>query len=406
MARFSYKAVSASGDVIEGEMDARDRAAAIDQIHALGHVPIRADQVGAGSPRRRFGFEALIGGNISRHDIAIFTQELATLLTAGLPLERALEIVADVSDRESVQRLVKRLLESVRGGTSLADAMAAQQNVFSRTYLSTVRAGEVGAALDVVLVRLSDFMEKSQQLRETVKSALIYPIILLITTGFSMAVVLTVIVPEFKPMFEDAGAALPLSAKLLIKVSDGLQQYGLLIVLGAIVLFILCRRALQNPRGRNHWDRWLLHAPLIGDLVTKVEVARFSRTMGTLLGNGVDLLTCISVAQESIANTTIARAIDQLIPSLKEGRGMSAPLIEAAVFPRLAAHLVRVGEESGQLEEMMVKVADIFDQEVQLSINRMMAVLVPALTIVLGVFVAGIILTILSAIMSVYDLPF
>ena len=406
MARFEYKAVSASGDVIEGVIDAHNQAGAIEQLRTLGHVPIRANEVGGRSSPRRYGFGTLKGRQVSRQDVAIFTRELAILLTAGLPLERALEIVTDISDREPVQRLVKRLLESVRGGTSLADAMAAQQNVFSRTYLSTVRAGEVGAALDVVLVRLSDFMEKSQQLRETIKSALIYPVILLITTGVSMAIVLTVIVPEFKPMFEDAGAALPLSAKLLIKVSDGLQQYGLFIVLGAIALFFLGRRALQSPRGRNHWDRWLLHLPLIGDLVAKVEVARFSRTMGTLLGNGVDLLTCISVAQESIANTTIARAIDQLIPSLKEGRGMSAPLIEAAVFPRLAAHLVRVGEESGQLEEMMVKVADIFDQEVQLSINRMMAVLVPALTIVLGVFVAGIILTILSAIMSVYDLPF
>ncbi len=406
MARFEYKAVSASGDVIEGVIDAENRAGAIEQLRTLGHVPIRANEVGAHSSPRGFGFDALRGRQVSRQDVVIFTRELAILLTAGLPLERALEIVTDISDRQPVQNFVKRLLESVRGGTSLADAMAAQQNVFSRTYLSTVHAGEVGAALDVVLVRLSDFMEKSQQLRETVKSALIYPIILLITTGFSMAVVLTVIVPEFRPLFEDAGAALPLSAKLLVTLSDGLRQYGLLIVLGAVVLFFLFRRALQTPRGRNHWDRWLLHTPLIGDLVTKVEVARFSRTMGTLLGNGVDLLTCISVAQESIANTTIARAIDQLIPSLKEGRGMSAPLIEAAVFPRLAAHLVRVGEESGQLEEMMVKVADIFDQEVQLSINRMMAVLVPALTIALGLFVAGIILTILSAIMSVYDLPF
>ena len=406
MARFAYKAVSASGDVIEGEIDARDQARAIEQLHALGHVPIRADEISVGSPRRRPWLGWFMGRDVSRQDVAFLTRELAILLTAGLPLERALEIVTDISERESVQRLVKRLLESVRGGTSLADAMDAQQNVFSRTYISTVRAGEVGAALDVVLVRLADFMEKSQHLRDTVKSALIYPAILLVMTGLSMVIVLTVVLPEFKPLFEDAGAALPLSAAVLLSFSDGLQQYGWLMALGSLVLFILFRRSLKNPRSRNRWDRWLLHVPLIGDLVTKVEVARFSRTMGTLLGNGVELLTAISVAQESIGNTVIARAIDQLIPSLKEGRGLSAPLIEAAVFPRLAAQLIRVGEESGQLEEMMVKVADIFDREVQLSVDRMMAVLVPALTIVLGLLVAGIILTILSAIMSVYDLPF
>lgn len=406
MARFAYKAVSASGDVIEGEIDARDQERAIEQLHALGHVPIRADEISVGSPRRRPWLGWFMGRDVSRQDVAFLTRELAILLTAGLPLERALEIVTDISDRETVQRLVKRLLESVRGGASLADAMAIQQTVFSRTYISTVRAGEVGAALDVVLERLADFMEKSQQLRDTVKSALIYPAILLVMTGLSMVIVLTVVLPEFKPLFEDAGAALPLSAAVLLAFSDGLQQYGWLMALGSLVLFILFRRSLKNPRSRNRWDRWLLHAPLIGDLVTKVEVARFSRTMGTLLGNGVELLTAISVAQESIGNTVIARAIDQLIPSLKEGRGLSAPLIEAAVFPRLAAQLIRVGEESGQLEEMMVKVADIFDREVQLSVDRMMAVLVPALTIVLGLLVAGIILTILSAIMSVYDLPF
>lgn len=406
MARFAYKAVSASGDVIEGEIDARDQERAIEQLHALGHVPIRADEISVGSPRRRPWLGWFMGRDVSRQDVAFLTRELAILLTAGLPLERALEIVTDISDRETVQRLVKRLLESVRGGASLADAMAIQQTVFSRTYISTVRAGEVGAALDVVLERLADFMEKSQQLRDTVKSALIYPAILLVMTGLSMVIVLTVVLPEFKPLFEDAGAALPLSAAVLLSFSDGLQQYGWLMALGSLVLFILFRRSLKNPRSRNRWDRWLLHAPLIGDLVTKVEVARFSRTMGTLLGNGVELLTAISVAQESIGNTVIARAIDQLIPSLKEGRGLSAPLIEAAVFPRLAAQLIRVGEESGQLEEMMVKVADIFDREVQLSVDRMMAVLVPALTIVLGLLVAGIILTILSAIMSVYDLPF
>jgi general secretion pathway protein F len=406
MARFNYKAVSATGDVIEGMIDGEDKAAAIEQLRRLGHVPIRATEVGAGASSRHSGSGVLKGQQVSRQDVAAFTRELAILLTADLPLERALEIVADISEREPVQRLVNRLLDSVRGGASLADAMADQQNVFAQTYLSTVRAGEVGAALDIVLVRLSEFMEKSQQLRETVKSALIYPLILLITTGVSMALVLAVIVPEFKPMFEGAGAALPSSARLLVALSDGLRQYGLFIVIGLVVLFFLGRRSLHSPRARDHWDRWLLHLPLIGDLVAKVEVARFSRTMGMLLGNNVDLISSISVAQEAIANTAIAKAIDQLIPSLKEGRGMAAPLIEAAVFPRMAAHLVRVGEESGRLDEMMIKLADIFDQEVQLSINRLMAALVPGLTIILGVFVGGIILTILSAIMSVYDLPF
>lgn len=406
MARFTYRAVSPSGNLVEGEMEARDQSDVIAQLHSLGHTPIRADELIAGSRRRGTVFEGLSGRQVSRRDIAIFTQDLATLLTAGVPLERALEIFADVTDRDAVRRLVRRLIESVRGGASLADAMAALPNVFPPSYISTVHAGEVGAVLDVVLGRLADYLDKSQQLRETVRSALIYPMILLAMVGVSMVILLTVVLPQFTPLFEDAGAALPWSARVLMDVGEFANLYGWIVILVGAALAVELRRQLRSVHGRQRWHRWILHAPLLGTLITEIEAARFCRTLGTLLGNGVELLAAISVARDSIGNTAVAQAIDQLAPSLKEGSGMAAPLIEAAVFPSLAAHLIRVGEESGQLNAMLDKTADILDREVQQTVERMMAILVPALTIGLGLLVAGIILTILTSILSIYELPF
>ncbi len=406
MARFTYRAVSPSGDLVEGEMEARDQSDVIAQLHGLGHTPIRADELIAGSRRRGAGLQSLSGRKVSRRDIAILTQDLATLLTAGLPLERALEILADVTDRDAVRSLVRRLIDSVRGGASLADAMAAMPDVFPQSYVSTVHAGEVGAALDVVLGRLADYLERSQQLRETVRSALIYPLILLAMVGVSVVIVLTVVLPRFTPLFENAGAALPLSARVLMGVGEFANHYGWIVILVGVALAAELRRQLRSTHGRLRWDRWLLRAPLLGSLVMEVEAARFCRTLGTLLGNGVELLIAISVSRDSIGNTAVAQAIDRLAPSLKEGSGMAAPLAEAAVFPSLAVHLIRVGEESGQLDAMLNKTADILDREIQLSVERMMAVLVPALTIGLGVLVAAMILTILSSILSIYDLPF
>ncbi len=405
MARFKYKAVSASGEVIEGEMDATTQAAVIERLHGLGHVPIRADETATRTAPRRTGRPMLFTGSATQRDVAVLTRELATLLSADLPLERSLEIVAEVTDRNAVRGLVRRVLDGVRQGSSLADAMAAQSNVFSRSYLSAVHAGEVGAALDVVLARLATFMEKSQALRESVKSALIYPAILLAMAGFSIIIVLTVVLPEFKPLFEDAGAALPAPARFLMGLGDLLQAYGWLIVLVVGALWFAIRAQLRHESSRRQWDRWLLRLPLVGDLVTKIEVARFSRTLSTLLANGVDLLNALSIAGETVGNSAVAATVKDLIPSLKEGRGMAESLLQSSAFPRLAAHLIRVGEESGQLETMLTETAEIFDREVQLAVERAMAFLVPVLTIVLGLLVAGIILSILSAILSVYELP-
>jgi general secretion pathway protein F len=269
-----------------------------------------------------------------------------------------------------------------------------------------VRAGEASGALDVVLGRLAEFLEKSQKLRETVKTALYYPIFLLMMAVISIVILLTIVVPQFKPLFESAGTALPVSTQILVGVGDFVRGYGWLIVLGLVAAYFLMRRYLATGEGRRRWDGFLLGLPFIGGLLTKIEVARFSRTASTLLQNGVSLLPALVIVRDILSNSIIASSIDSIAARLKEGRGLAEPLAATGLFPRLVIHLVRVGEETGQLEDMLTKLADIYDEEVGRTTARLLALLVPVLTIGMGVMVAAIIGSILTAILSVNTLAF
>ena len=406
MSLYRYKAVSGSGAVVEGEMEARSQSAAIEGLRARDLLPIRADEVGADPAARWLSRDLFARRRVTRRNIALLTRELATLLRAGLALDRALEILIDLSANEPPRRLLARVLDRIRGGASVADAVAAEEGAFPRYYVSMVRAGEAGGTLEQVLGRLADFMDRAQALKASVRSALIYPIILLVMAGLSVVVLLSVVLPQFKPLFEDAGQALPPATRVLVAAGDAVQAYWWLMALIVAALVALARQQLSRPAGRLRWDRWVLRAPLAGDLVAKIEAARFSRTLATLLGNGVALLSAMPLVRETIGNSAIARSIDAAAGSLKEGKGLAQPLVEANLFPRLAMQLIRVGEETGRLEDMLLKVADIYDEEVKRTVDRMIALLVPLLTVFLGLLIAGIIVSILSAILSVYELPF
>jgi general secretion pathway protein F len=289
---------------------------------------------------------------------------------------------------------------------SLANALGEEEDTFPPYYSTMVRAGEASGALDVVLGRLAEFLEKSQKLRETVKTALYYPIFLLMMALISIVILLTIVVPQFKPLFESAGSALPVSTQILVGVGDFVRGYGWLIVLGLVATYFLVRRYLATGEGRRRWDGFLLGLPFIGGLLTKVEVARFSRTASTLLQNGVSLLPALGIVRDTLSNSVIASSIDSIATRLKEGRGLAEPLAATELFPRLVIHLVRVGEETGQLEDMLAKLADIYDEEVGRTTARLLALLVPVLTIGMGVMVAAIIGSILTAILSVNTLAF
>ena len=404
MPGFQYKAVSADGEVVHGTLEGRDKQQVVEQLHALGQTPIRIDQTAGPivSGRRR----RLRKRRIREDQIANATRALSTLLRAGLPLDRALGVLISLAEGEPVAELLGNVRKEVNGGASLADAMESQGGAFNRFYINLLRAGEAGGALEVVLARLAEHMEKSKDLRDAMLSALIYPAILIVVAVTSIFILLGYVVPQFTELFEDVGQVLPLPTRITIAVGEALQSYGWVALLVVAAGVWAIRRQLDSAGGRRRWHARFLKLPLAGAMITRIEVARFARTLGTLLHNGVPLLKALSIVKDSIGNQVIADGIERVAGSLKEGQSLAAPLAEAELFPPFAIHMIRVGEESGRLEELLLQVADNYDRETQVSIKRTLSLLEPVLILVLGVIIAAVIISILMAILGINQLVF
>jgi len=409
MALFRYRAVNAAGDVAAGELEAANEAEIVDRLRDQGLMPMKVEAALAGKTtsaagpvsRRPRWYESR---TVNRDQVLAITRELATLLNAGLPLDRALEILIGLAPTLPVAHLLQTLRDEVRGGKSLSQAIDMHRTVFTRFYVNIVRAGEAGGALGVVLTRLADTMERNKELRESVKSALIYPTILIAVAVTSVMVLLGFVVPQFQQTFAQAGKALPLPTEIVIVLGTGLRKYWWLLLIIIFSLVWIARRRLRAPEVRFRWDGRLLRAPLLGDLLSKVEVARFARTLATLLGNGVTLLAGLAIVKETMTNSVLAQALDGVVTRLREGKGFGVPLAETGVYPRLATQLILVGEESGRLEEMLNRVAEVYDREVQVAVKRFLAVLEPALILGLAVLIGGIVFSILLGVMGMSEL--
>jgi general secretion pathway protein F len=405
MPLFSYKAVSRDGESMEGEWESADEATLVAALQAEGFIPIQVKLAGArllpwGGPRAS-------RLKLSHKEIMLFTRELLTLLQAGLPLDRAMAVLLDLTAHEpKLNALLDRVLKSVKGGTQLSEALDAQGGVFSRFYVNLIRAGEAGGALEQVLQRLTEYLERSKELRDTVVTAMIYPAILLVMATGSLMVLLLFVVPQFMELFESAGKELPLPTQIVIAVAEGLQNWWWLILLVVAGIVLVLRSQLADPRHRPALDRRLLWAPLVGELVRKLETSSLSRTLGTLLQNGVPLLTAMAIVKETLNNRAAAERVESVIGVIKQGGGLSAPMAEVGWLPELAIQMIKLGEESGHLPEMLERVADTYDKEVKITVQRLLALLEPILIVGLGVVIAGIIASIMMAILSVNDLAF
>ncbi len=414
MTVYRYRAVNPAGEVAVGELDAANEAEIVDRLRDQGLMPMHiahatgggAQTAGAAAARepgaqRRVWFRAK---KVTRDQLLAFTRELATLLHAGLPLDRALEVLIGLASTPAVAQLLQGIRDDVRGGKALSQALDARREVFSRFYISIVRAGEAGGALGIVLQRLADTMERNKELRDTVKSALIYPTILICVAVASVILLLSWVVPQFESTFAQAGKALPLPTQVVIFVGKFLKEWwwAMLIVVALAIAWF--RRRGNNPVIRFKRDTRMLHAPLLGDLIAKIEVARFARTLATLLGNGVTLLTGLSIVKETMTNVVLGGALEGVIAKLREGKGFGRPLAETNLYPRLAIQMIKVGEESGRLEEMLARVADVYDREVQVAVKRFLAILEPALILGLAVLIGGIVLSILLGVLGMTEL--
>ena len=403
MPLFTYKAVNSLGETEEGIRDAIDEQVLIAALHSEGYLPIR---VAPANNRSFFGWRAK-QSKLSHKDIALLTGELATLLESDLPLDKSLLVLMDLTeDHVYLSKLIARILDKVKGGTTLADALEQQSGVFSKFYLNMIRAGEAGGSLGEVLARLSEYLERSQELKDTVSTALIYPAILLVMSLASLFVMLTFVVPQFTEMFESAGKALPISTQIVVALAEWLQSYWWALLTSIIFISSYMKFQLADPISKKVWDGRFLKVPLAGTIITHKETANISRTLGTLLGNGVSLLAALTIVRETIDNLVLAAAIEEAEEQLKQGKHLSDALLGKGLFPKMAIQMIKMGEETGRLEEMLLRLATIYDKQLRVAIQRLLAFLEPVLIISLGLMIAGIIVSILLAILSVNDLAF
>jgi len=402
---FAYKVVNSFGEIEEGVRDAVDDRHLIAALQAEGYIPVR---VVPASAKSFLGLPlGLKQSKLSQKDIALFTSELATLLESGLPLDKSLLVLMDLTeDNERVTKLIGRVLDKVKGGSTLADALEKQSGIFSKFYLNMIRAGEAGGSLGEVLTRLSEYLERSRELKDTVSTALIYPAILLIMSVASLFVMLTFVVPQFSEMFESAGKALPVPTQIVVGLAEWLQSYWWVLILAIVVVTGYMNLQMADPVRKKVWDGRFLKLPLVGTIILNKETANISRTLGTLLGNGVSILSALVIVRETVDNLVLAASIQDTEDQLRQGKNMSDALLDKGIFPKMAMQMIKMGEETGRLEEMLLRVANIYDKQLRVEIQRMLALLEPALIISLGLMIAGIIVSILLAILSVNDLAF
>ena len=402
MLTFAYKAATVDGGTVSGVLTGSNRNDIAEQLHTLGHIPIHIDETAAAENKK--SFRLFPRRRINAEHVADFTRDLSTLLRAGIALDQALTILSTLAAEQPIGDVLQQVCERVKGGSTLADAVAEHGSVFNRLYVNMLRAGESGGALEVVLERLSEHLLNNKEIRDALVSALIYPVILITVAVISIFILLGYVVPQFAEMFESAGEALPLSTRITIGIGEGLRSYGWLIALTVAAVVLFWRQQLRDPQKLRKLHHWLLKLPVAGQITLKIEVARFARTLTTLLQNGVTLLNALAIVKDTMGNKVLADGIEQVTVSLKEGQSLAEPLARHTCFPQFAIHMIKVGEETGNLQEILVQVASAYDRDTRTTIKRALALLEPALILVLGGIIAAVIISILVAILSVNEL--
>jgi general secretion pathway protein F len=406
MPSFRYTAITASGETTTGLMDAPNEAALLELLRRQGSLPMRAEPADG----RGGFFSALMGAEfgggrrLSAQDVTEMTRELAVMLGAGQDLDRALRFLVDTATKKHVRAILTQVRDAVRDGSPFAAALQQHPRSFPKLYIGLVRAGEAGGMLAPTLERLADLLERQRALQSSVISSLIYPAILLVAGIGSIVLLLTQVLPQFVPMFEQAGAALPRPTQIVIALGNFVSSYGLYVAVAITVAVVAGQQALLRPGPRLWWDRTLLRLPVFGTLSREILAARFSRTLGTLLQNGVPLVAALVIVADVIGNSAAEAAVRSATESAKGGAGLSRPLQQSGIFPVRTIYLLRLGEETAQLGGMALRAAEIHEEQSRIGIQRMTALLVPVLILTMGVAVAGIVSSLLLAMLSLNDL--
>jgi general secretion pathway protein F len=405
MPSFRWSAINGGGDSVSGVMEAPDRGTVVERLQRQGHLVLRADPA---SQRRGLGellqFEFGGARGLDKTALVEVTRELAIMLAAGQDLDRALRFVVENTRSARARSILGNVRDKVRGGSSLAAALVAEPRSFSKLYVGLVRAGEAGGTLPATLDRLATLLERERSLSANLRSALIYPALLVVAAVGSIVLLLDYVLPQFTPIFEQAGAELPAATRVLLAVGAVVGGGAPWLLAGVLAMALVTRQLLARPANRLKFDRLLLRLPVVGSLLRETLAARLTRTLGSLMQNGVPLIPALGIAQDALGNLAATAAVEAAAIGAKGGAGLARPLAEAGLFPARTIHLLQLGEEAAQLSSMALKAADIHDEQARLMMQRLVALAVPLITITMGLAVAGIVSALLTAMLSLNDL--
>ena len=388
MPDFVWKGTASNGEIQKGEIEAQDEQAA---RRLLRQQRISLSKIKA-KPKDLLENIAFFQTKVTTKDIVIFTRQLSTMIDAGLPLVQGLEILASQQENKTLKKILLDTKSDVEGGSTFADALKKHPKQFDRLFCNMVAAGEMGGILDDVLKRLADYMEKALRLKNKVKGALTYPIIVLAISALVIGIILIFVIPVFEQMFADFGGALPLPTQIVVDLSNFVKSYSLVIIGVSVVMVFLFRKYYKTEKGRRVVDRLILKSPVFGPLLRKVAVANFTRTLGTLINSGVPILESLNVAAGTAGNKMVEEAIYNVRSSISEGRTIAQPLGESGIFPAMVVQMVSVGETTGALDQMLNKIADFYDEEVETAVDALTTMIEPFMIVFLGGTVGSIII--------------
>jgi len=405
METFSYEATTKKGGMVSGTIEAVNERLAVDRLQERGYYPLKINR----ARKQRIPISDLLSflqNRVRERDIMTFTYQLGVLLDAGFPLERALSVLSDLAEKKALKDLLKEILSLVRGGKSFSDSLSRFPSVFPLFYVNMIKSGEAGGFLEDTISRMAVYLENSQALKEEIRSAIIYPLVLSVVGGAAVVVLLTFVVPKFTTIFSDLGETLPLPTVILLTVSNSLRNYWWIIFIFLTGGFFALRHYIKSENGRRLWDKLKFKIPMFGKLYRETIVSRFSRTMGTLLGSGVPILNALQIVKGTLESDKMSETISSVREGVRRGKGISEPLKNSDIFPSIAVHMITVGEETGKLDEMLIKIADRFDLEIRTTVKRLLSLLEPALILLMGIIIGFIVIAMLMAIFSINELPF
>ena len=418
MARFKFTALDAKGKEVHGEIDADSQSMAVARIREKQYFPTKVEELAAGggaaAPAKKGGGKKsamqmelklpkfLLGG-VKAKQLTTFTRQMSTLVNAGLPLMRALRVLQRQEKNVALRDAVVQMAESIESGSTFAEALAAHPKIFDRLFVNMVKAGEIGGVLDVVLARLSEFQEKAEKIKGKVKSAMTYPIVVLVMALSILMFLMTYIVPKFADIFGDlmGGKGMPMLTQFVMNASSVMVHRFPVVLIVIVVLVVVVKLLARTDKGRYGLDQFKLHAPVFGTLISKNSISRFTRTLGTLMSAGVPVLQALNIVKETVGNEVISKAVVTIHDAVKEGENMAPPIASSKVFPPMVVSMVEVGEETGALPDMLMKIADSYDDDVDNAVAAMTSIIEPLLLIFLAVVVGTIVIALFMPLVSI-----